>query len=142
MKLYLQKDGLWTLFENVTPEDLKARNIFISDRARVGEGASVGKGARVGDRASVGEGASVGAWARVGEKHVIATTYDCIVIGPLGSRKTMLTGYRHDGKIHIGTGCFLGTFAEFEKAVKEKHGKSEHGKAYTDALKFIKQRLK
>ena len=76
--------------------------------------------------------ARVGAWARVGE------TTDCIIVGPIGSRRAMLTGVKHDGKLMIGTGCFWGTPEAFAARVKETNGYNEHAKHYAEALLFLR----
>lgn len=129
MKLWLKENGAWKLFENVTADDLKNRHITISPTASVGEGASVG------DRASVG------AWARVGDRARVKKTTDCVVLGPIGSRNAMITGYKHKGKLFVGTGCFIGSATDFEKKVKERHGENEHAKQYTLALKYLRERF-
>ena len=124
MKLWLKgKNGDWKLFENVTPSDLESRNIKISDRATVGDWATVGDGATVGDRATV-------------EK-----TIDCVVIGPIGSRESMLTGYSRAKEIWIGTGCFIGSIEKFRSAVKEKCAGTKFELDYLAALTYIESRL-
>ena len=123
MKLWLKENGGWKLFEDVQPKDLADRNISIGDRSSIGDWSSIGEGSSIGDRSR------------------IAKTADCVVVGPLGSRDAMLTGYRHKGGIMVGTGCFLGTISDFEKAVKENHKNNEHAKAYLIAVKFLKEKL-
>ena len=114
MKVYLMTDTGWNLFKGTLEElgpEFEKRNIHI------------------------GEGATVGARATVG------SNYGIIVMGPIGSRQAMLTGYRHNDQLWIGTGCFIGPATDFEKKVKEVHGDNEHGKAYADALKFLRVRF-
>ena len=65
---------------------------------------------------------------------------DYLLIGPIGSRWSMLTAFREeDGGVKISTGCYIGTISEFKKAVKDKHGASEHGKNYMAAIKLIEK---
>ena len=125
MKIYLQKDGVWTFFEaDDLSSELTKRNISIGARAIIGAGASIGEGAIIGARARIG------------------ADYDCLVIGSLGSRRAPLTLYYHDGEMWAGTGCFLGTAEDFIKQVKKVHGDNEHGKAYRAAVEFGKKVLR
>lgn len=142
MKLCLkEKNGDWKLFKNVIPFDLESRNIKIGHGASVGECASVGNGARVGDGASVGDSASVGECARVGNSARVEKTIDCIVLGPIGSRESMLTGFLREKEIWIGTGCFNGPIEKFRTAVKEKHSGTRFERDYMSALTYIESRL-
>jgi carbonic anhydrase/acetyltransferase-like protein (isoleucine patch superfamily) len=160
MKLFLKKNGDWALFEGVTLdaeiEKLKitihSSAIFgewaivgegasVGEGAHVGEWAIVGKGARVGEGANVGKGARVGKEARVGKGANIATTLDCIVMGPLGSNSRMLTFYRHKDGIKASTGCFDGDIDEFTEAVKAKHGNSRIGREYLAAVDYAKSKF-
>jgi len=105
----------------------------------MGEGARMGSLAYMGEGAYLGEGAYAGDGAHMGDGARIRKTADCIVIGPLGSRNAMLTGYRgNDGSLRISTGCFLGTPEEFEAAVAKTHGDTEHASRYRDALAYIR----
>ena len=131
VNIYLwTKDG-WMLFEGAAvPAALEERKIVIAPNARVGDRASVGEGARVGDRASVGEGASV------------ERTANCIVLGPLGSRAAILTGWRDakDG-VRVSTGRFVGTLDEFAAAVARTHGTTEHAVRYGHAIAYLRAAL-
>jgi len=110
--------------------------------SRMGAWASIGTGAYLGARAYLGEGAHAGDGAYMGDGARVRTTADCIVIGPLGSRNAMLTGYRgNDGSLRLATGCFLGTPEEFEAAVAKTHGDTEHGRRYRDALAYIRMAI-
>ncbi len=127
----------------------------VGDGARIGDWASVGAGATVRDGARLGDWARIGAWASIGDgatvcdgarvgAHAIvcagatvATTGDCLMIGPLGSRNAMLTATRHGGEIRIATGCFAGSLAEFRAAVAATHGDSEHVRVYARACTMI-----
>ena len=151
MNIYLMENGLWKYFENVDPSELAKRNISIGAGARIGELASIGEGASIGARASIGEWAiigawasigecaSIGAWARIGEGASIATSFHCVVMGPLGSRASMLTGYMHKKELWIGTGCYLGTVTDFEARVKKVHGDNEHSLRYQKAIRFFRE---
>ena len=112
MNIYLQKDGGWKFFEDVSDEELKKRDIII------GEGASIGEGARI-------------------EKQ----NQFCIITN-LGSRNVPMTAYVHNKSIWIGTGCFLGDISEFEKKVREVHKGNDHEKAYLAALEYVRKVLK
>ena len=128
MKIYLQeKDGAWKPYEGTLDSlsgELKSREIDIHARATVGEWATVGA------RATVGEGAN------------IKSLYGCIVMGPLGSRQAPMTAYPHKGTIWIGTGCFLGSIADFESAVRKNHAGTNHETEYLTALKYVREKYK
>jgi uncharacterized protein YjbI with pentapeptide repeats len=61
-----------------------------------------------------------------------------IAITPIGSRGDILLAIDHSTTIYIKTGCFWGTIAEFETAVKTTHGDNAHAKAYRAAIVLIK----
>ena len=65
-----------------------------------------------------------------------------VQIGPIGSRAATLTASA-DAVIgvRVTTGCFSGSLAEFEAAVQETHGDTEHGKHYRLAIALIKAKL-
>jgi len=116
MKIYLQeKDGAWKPYEGTLDSlsgELKSREIDIHARATVGE------------------------WAN------IKSLYGCIVMGPLGSRQAPMTAYPHKGTIWIGTGCFLGSIADFESAVRKNHAGTNHETEYLTALKYVREKYK
>ena len=124
MKVYLMKDGVWKLYENPEPKEFADRNIII------------------GAFASVGESAIIGAFARIGESASIEDQFDYILISLLGSRKSVMTAYKHKDGIMIGTGCWLGWIDDFEKEVNRVHGDNNHGKDYAIALEYVRKRLK
>ena len=112
MKIYLKKDGQWTLMQGEELQsEMKLQGII------VGEGASVGAGAR------------------------LETTMDAVVLGPLGSENRMLTFYRHPTGVRAATGCFDGTLDEFSKAVDKKHGESRLGREYVAALAYARAKF-
>ena len=124
MKIYLRAtNGDWALHEGDLAKELKSRNIVISDKA------------------SLGAGASLGAWAIVGAGAIVGTTYQCIVMGPFGSRDATLTAYPHKDSVWIGTGCFLGPIDDCEKAVRETHRGTEHERQYLAALHYVRARF-
>jgi hypothetical protein len=72
----------------------------------------------------------------------ISKSSDYVAFCSIGSENGILTAYRtEDGGIEVTRGCFRGTLAEFEKAVKEKHKDSSIGKEYELAISIIKQRF-
>ena len=63
-------------------------------------------------------------------------------LSKVGSANGTLTAYPDkNGNIIVTRGCFIGTLAEFAKAVKETHGNSKIAKEYAVLIKFIKLRL-
>ena len=65
-----------------------------------------------------------------------------ISIGPVGSRNSTLTMFRTDKGSSVVTGCFLGTLAEFEAAVKKKPEGDVHRLVYEDLAPFLRSRAK
>ena len=130
MKIYLrEKNGLLKLFEGDLTAELKQRQIII------------GEGDSIGERASIGEEASIGALANIGEEASITMTYECIVLGPLGSRSAMMTAYVLNEIIQIGAGCFLDSIEKFESQVKEVHAGTRHEKEYLAALDYVRAKF-
>jgi hypothetical protein len=79
----------------------------------------------VGDLASVGGGAS------------IKKTYDCVVVGPIGSRDSYTTFYKKENSTLVICGCFSGTVEEFIDKVRSTHDdKSPHRNAYLAAVDY------
>ena len=118
----------------------------IGEGAEIGEGAVIGKGARIdegawiGKGAEIGEGAVIGKGAEIGEGAEIKSIYDYMTVGGIGSRQGMTTFYRcKDGLIRVNCGCFNGTLDEFEAAVRETHAGTEHEKAYMAAIRMAKE---
>lgn len=80
---------------------------------------------------------------------VIQCTNDLMIVGPIGSRSaytTFFIGRKHPGanlQIMVSCGCFIGTIAEFEKAVKLKYTKEDdmHYIAYIDAIQMATHKL-
>ena len=117
MYLKNEKDE-WQYFENASVNDFHIRNIKIESEARIGSGARIGSEAKLNGKT------------------------DCIVLGPIGSRSTMLTGYLQEEKLMIGTGCFIGEEKEFLEKLEKTHGDNEHAKRYKSAIKFFKENLR
>ena len=166
-----EKNGLLKLFEGDLTAELKQRQIIIGEGAsigeeanigalaNIGEGVSIGEEARIGERARIGEGANIGALARIGEGvrigeeasigalanigkgASITMTYECIVLGPLGSRSAMMTAYVLNEIIQIGAGCFLDSIEKFESQVKEVHAGTRHEKEYLAALDYVRAKF-
>lgn len=123
MKLWLKEKGEWKLFENVTQEDLKAREI------EIGTGSVIGSDAVICERAWIGSG------------HWIKKTIDCVVVGPIGSRNEILTGYRHNGGIWCATGCFWEPIKKFESSVKNTYAGTDYETDYLAACQYIRARM-
>lgn len=116
--------------------------VHIGNFSSVGEFASVGEMAILGDRVFVGAGTKIGDWAILQNGVSIKKTSDCVVLGPIGSRSAMLTGYFHKGEVWCATGCFCGPVDEFLKAVKKKHVGTIHEADYRAACRYIRERIK
>ena len=104
----------------------KSEGGWVADSATVAVTTTIHVNAMVGYRASIGDGASIwdGAWY--------------MTLGPLGSRRAMLTIVgAPDGAIKCWTGCWSGTLTEFAAAVKKTHEGNQHEEAYAAAIKFI-----
>ena len=120
MKIYLQdKNKNWSIFEGdikTLKNDLDERNI------------SIGEGARIGARATIGEGARI-------EK-----TYDCVVIGPIGSREGYTTFYRVKDKreILVNCGCWSSNIENFIERVNYEHFGTDHERVYIAACEYAK----
>jgi len=64
-----------------------------------------------------------------------------ISIGPIGSRGDILYAVKHASDIMLKTGCFWGTFGEFETALLKTHGDNQHARAYSAALALARVAL-
>src|SRR4030042_2678949 len=103
---------------------------YIGDRASIGDGASIGNRAFIANGAFIGEGASIEA----NDKY--------LCIGPIGSRRAMLTVVaKPDNTMMFYTGCFRGNLEEFEAAITSSHADNEYGNAYHAAITCCKQLL-
>jgi hypothetical protein len=64
-----------------------------------------------------------------------------MTIGPIGSRDDYLTFYRTaDGDGEVFTGCFSGTLAQFEAAVKETHAGTAFEAEYLALVQLMRIR--
>jgi hypothetical protein len=65
-----------------------------------------------------------------------------LLIGPIGSRMSMMT-VTADARIglRVTTGCFSGSLAEFEAAIAATHGDNEHAIHYRAAIALIRARF-
>ena len=149
MNIYLKNgEDDWIYHENISEKELLNRNISIGSYAsiesgaRIGSGASIESGARIGSGASIGSDAMIGSGARIGSGTTLNGKTDIIVISPIGSRNSALTGYIKEGKLVISTGCFLGTEDEFIEKLKITHGDNEHSVKYKSAIEFMNKILK
>jgi len=120
----------------------KETNLDHAGGAWVSGEAQVSGGARVSGEAQVSGEARVFGGARVSGEARIEKTEEYLMIGPIGSRNAILTSWKGENRVMVSTGCFLGSIDEFAKAVKDKHGETEFGKQYEDALKYISRKFK
>ena len=80
--------------------------------------------------------------ARVSGDAWVSGDAQILWLSKVGSANGTLTAYPDkNGNIIVTRGCFIGTLAEFAKAVKETHGNSKIAKEYALLIKFIKLRL-
>ena len=85
---------------------------------------------------SVSGDAWVSGNARVSGDAQVANQQDWLCLGPLGSRNSVLMVTFRPGVL-VSTGCFRGTLAEFEEAVKATHANTRYGREYMAAIKLI-----
>jgi len=62
-------------------------------------------------------------------------------MGALGSRQAPMTAYKHNGTIWIGTGCFIGSIADFTERVKKVHAGTRHEAEYMAALDYCRAKF-
>lgn len=63
-------------------------------------------------------------------------------ISKIGSSLGTLTVFTNkEGGVTVTRGCFIGSLAEFEKDVKERHHGNSHAKEYEAAIRLIKLRF-
>ena len=61
-----------------------------------------------------------------------------LLIGPIGSRRTMLTArFPVEGDVILETGCFYGSPAEFRTALAKTHPTGQYADEYAAALTMI-----
>jgi len=72
----------------------------------------------------------------------IQSTYDYMLIGPIGSRAAYTTFFKDADKIMVSCGCFKGTIQEFEVKVKETHQNNKFAQQYLDSIEYVKKMLK
>jgi len=79
--------------------------------------------------------------ARMHDNALVERPQHVLTIGPIGSRGDHLTFYRTaggGGEIH--TGCFTGTIAQFEAAVKETHAGTAFESEYLALVQLMRIR--
>ena len=81
-------------------------------------------------------GANLGG-ANLGERGKMVGKRPFFQLGPIGSRNDYLLSFITDRGLLIRAGCFFGSRDEFEAAIDETHGVSEHGQEYRAALALI-----
>ena len=107
----------------------------------IGEHAFLGGSAAIYDHVRVGRKVVIAPGAKIGPDASIENTSDCVVVGPLGSRDAMLTGYYHAGSVWITTGCFCGSITDFENAVRRDHAGTVYEDDYLAASAYIFARI-
>ena len=121
----------------------------IGNGATINMDAVIDRQVRIGERVSIGKRTKIESFvgrifsgAIIGNDVTIHSAYDYVVIGPLGTREAMLTGYKRKGKLMVATGCFNGTAGKFEERVKATHRFNLRHKAeYLHALAYLKAKF-
>ena len=110
--------------------------------ARVHGNAQVYGNARVYGDAQVHGNARVHGDAQVHGDAWVHGDAHWLLIGPIGSRMSMMT-VTADARIglRVTTGCFSGSLAEFEAAIAATHGDNEHAIHYRAAIALIRARF-
>jgi len=132
-----------SLFNGVLIE----RNVIIGSETNIGPYSLIGQHVSLGGsvvtygHVRVGREVVIAPGARIGPESSIENTSDCVVIGPLGSRDSMLTGYYHDGYVWITTGCFCGSITDFENAVRRDYRGTRMEGDYLAASAYIFARI-
>ena len=60
-------------------------------------------------------------------------------IGPIGSRSDYIQSFITNNGVIIKTGCFNGSIDDFERAVVDTHGGSNHATEYQSAITLIRK---
>lgn len=111
--------------------------------ANISGNATIDGNAHVSGNAKVHGEAIVSGNAKIRKNLDIFSATDILVVGPIGSRNDYTTFARSKGDgIFVFCGCFDGKLSDFEKAVLETHGDSEHGKKYLLAIEFARSIFK
>ena len=114
---------------------------WIEGGARVSGKARICADAWVYGNAQVSGNARVEGDAHISQNGFVNSAWDLLVVGPIGSRKACTTFYRALGGIWVCCGCFNGSAADFETAVKEKHGNSQNARVYLKAIELAKVQI-
>lgn len=110
--------------------------------ARVYGDARVYGGAQVYGNAQVCGNAQVYGNAQVSGNAQVCNNEHIMWISHIGSRNGTTTFFATTAGIYVSCGCFSGSIAAFEDAVKNKHGENGHGKAYLLAIELAKLKIK
>lgn len=107
------------------------------DRCSFGERCEFSEHCVFGERCSFGEGCSL-----ENNLHLegIKESIDRVIkIDNIGSRNGCTYFFKTASEIYVRCGCFFGTIAEFEVAVKKTHADNEqYKKEYIEAIRYIK----
>jgi hypothetical protein len=79
--------------------------------------------------------------AEVSGDAMVSGNAECLWFSKVGSENGTLTACKSKGGIRVSRGCFSGTLEEFEYAVKDTHGESQHAQEYALLIEFIKLRM-
>lgn len=118
-----------------------AGNTRVYENTQVSGSASIFNNVHVYGNAWVAGNASVFNNARVAGNAQINASYDLMIFCNVGSENGVLTAYRTKDGIGVTRGCFTGSLAEFEAAVKQRHGDNQYGKEYAMLVEVIKFKL-
>jgi predicted acyltransferase (DUF342 family) len=114
----------------------------LNGNARVYGNAQVSGNAWVYGNAQVYGNAWVYGNALVSGNAQVKTSFDYMLIGPIGSREACTTFYREkDGGMRVSCGCFGGTLDDFAAAVEKTHAENQHGKAYRAAIALVRETM-
>ena len=128
MKIYTQEE-----FDAINRDERGIKNCPTGDYSQIksfGEGCRFGEGCSFGERCSFGEGCSF----ENGE--VINGFY--FACDRIGSEKRKTYFFKGDNGAFVRAGCFFGTFCEFSKKVKERHGGTKFEREYLAAMDLAK----
>ena len=122
-------------------------NASMSGSARMYDNASMSGSTRMYDNsrmsgnASMSGNACMSGSARMSGDALVERPQQVLTIGPIGSRNDHLTFYRTaDGGGEVHTGCFTGTIASFEAAVKETHAGTVFESEYLALVQLMRIR--
>ena len=116
-------------------------NAYVGGSALVGDGI-VGDRTTVIDQARVLCPVRLSGYTTLCNDATILTPRDCVTVDSIGSRNAPITFYRtRDNGVSVITGCFNDTLNAFVKAVRERHGGTQHEKEYNLLVEIVRLRM-